>query len=394
MMLHTGRMDKSANLDPKVASGQGRQIRVLHVIDSLDLGGAQEALENLIKYRNRDLFEMRVVSMHRAGVYGPRIERHGVRAGGLSPSKYLPFYLLNLPRLICGFRPHIAHCHLTWANLIAKPLCRLAGVPVLINHDQTNERFRHRKGLRFHWDKAANRLSDHVFAVSESIRQFLVREEGVPESRVSLLYNGVDLDRFRLRESRHEPQRAEWGARPDEVVIAGVGRLHPQKNFRLFLRVARGLADRGAPVRFVLAGSGPLRAELEREARSLGLETRLRFLGYVPDTRTVFGACDMLMMTSDYEGLPLTLLEAMATGVPSVCSSVDGIREIIRDGETGLLAEPGSEEAFISQALRLINDPGLRLRIVKAARERVERDFDAARMAAAVEAVYRRLVGV
>lgn len=387
-------MEQSAELSGRAAGEQGRRVRVLHVIDSLDLGGAQEALENLVKYRNRDLFELRVVSMHRVGVYGHRIERHGVRVGGLSASKYLPLYMLNLPRLIRGFRPHIAHCHLTWSNLIAKPLCRLAGVPVLINHDQTNERFRRRKGLRFHWDKAANRLSDHVFAVSESIRQFLVSEEGVPEPRVSLLYNGVDLDRFRPRESRNEARRAEWGARPDEILIAGVGRLHPQKNFRLFLRVARRLVERGAPARFVLAGSGPLRAELEREAAGLGLGGRLRFLGYVPDTRAVFGACDMLMMTSDYEGLPLTLLEAMATGVPSVCSAVDGIREIIRDGETGLLAEPGAEDAFTSQALRLINDPGLRSRIVKAARERVERDFDAAGMAAAVEAVYRRLVGV
>ncbi len=369
-----------------------KKIRILHVIDSLDLGGAQEALEHLIKYRNRELFEMRVVSMHRAGVYSPRMAQHGVHAGGLSFSKHAPLYIPNLIRLVRDFKPDIAHFHLTWANILGKPLCRIAGVRILINHDQTNERFRHRKGLRFQLDKLTNKLSDHVFAVSKSIQSFLVEEEKIPRQRVSLLYNGVDLQRFSWRGGRDEHQRQEWGIRGEEFLIAGIGRLHPQKNFSLFLKVAQALVRDKTAVRFVIVGDGPLRKKLEFEAKEAGLGRHVLFLGYVPDTRVVFNASDMLMMTSDYEGLPLTLLEAMATGVPALCSEVDGIQEILTEGRSGLLAKPGAADSFISQALRLMASASLRESLAVTARKIVESQFDAEHMAQAVEQVYLRLL--
>lgn len=365
-----------------------KKIRVLHVIDSLDLGGAQEALQNLVHFGDSDRFHFEVASMHRHGIYSARIAALGVKVHALSPHKFLPFYIPNLVRLLIFGRYNIVHCHLTWANLIAKPLARLCGVKLLFNHDQTNEAFRHSGGLRFEWDKLANRLSTRTFAVSASIQNFLIESENLPREQVSLVYNGINPNRFPLRASVNPAIRRPWGFGPEHFVVAGVGRLHPQKNFSLFLKVAKAALARDASLRFIIAGEGALRTRLEDEIQMLGLFEHVRLLGFIADTAQLFPGIDLLMMTSDYEGLPLTLLEAMSVGVPTVASAVDGIQEIIEPGVDGLLAAPGNEEAFVTALLHLRSSPALQKQIVDAASQKVQSTFTASRMAALVESLY------
>lgn len=372
-----------------------KKTRILHVIDSLDLGGAQEALENLVRFGSHGRFEFEVASLHRHGVYSARIQMLGVPVHSLSPHKLLPLYIPSLIFLLWRRRFDIVHCHLTWANQIAKPLARLMGVRLLFNHDQTNEQFRHHRGLRFSIDKLTNRLSTHVFAVSESIRKFLTDAEELPEKKVSLVYNGVDLDRFQFSKQADKATRLEWGLSPDHYLVGGIGRLHPQKNFHLFLRVAREIQDLGLPFRFFIAGDGALRSDLEQESAKLGLQQTVKFLGYVADTSPLFRSMDALMMTSDYEGLPLTLLEAMASGVPCICSSVDGIQEIVHHGENGLLASPGIAGDFVDALKRVCSDSSLKSRMVQNARQLVETRFSAQQMTRSVEKTYEEcLAGV
>jgi glycosyltransferase involved in cell wall biosynthesis len=363
---------------------------VLHIIDSLDLGGAQEALENLVRFRDQSRFDIEVASMHRHGVYSDRIRALGVPVHSLSPNKFIPLYVPRLVALILRRRFDIVHCHLTWANLIAKPLARMCGVRLLFNHDQTNEKFRRSGGARFIWDKLANRLSTHVFAVSKTIADFLVSHEGVPASKVSIVHNGIDLDRFPFRSWPDKSLRSKWGFADGDFVVGGVGRLHPQKNFRLFLEVARAMHDTHPRLRFIIAGDGPERAELQRLASNFALDGTVRFLGFVPDTSELFPALDVLMMTSDYEGLPMTLLEAMACGATALCSEVDGIGEIITDGATGFLATPGDCASFCRQLVRILDAPELCARVSGKARNLVAENFSAQRMTAFVESAYLR----
>lgn len=356
-------------------------IRVLHVIDSLDLGGAQAVVVNLARFRNRAEVELTVAAMHGRGVFTAALEAEGVRVVTLSAAKLPPAYLVSLPRLLLRERFDVVHCHLFGSNWIAKPLAAACGVRVRVNHDHCNDRAR--AGWRLLADRWTNRWSSHVLAVSRSTADDVIRRVGLPAGMVTCLPNGVDTGRFRpAGPEEREGARGRLGVGSRGVVVAGLGRLHPQKNWPLFLEVARAFPE----VDFVIAGTGPEEGRLRAEAGG-----NVHFAGH-RDPCEVLAAADVFLLTSDYEGMPMTLLEAMACGVAPVVSAVDGCRDILGDGEGGAMAEAGSVRDFTDRLRPLIESAAARSAVGAAARGKVLRSYDARTQAAEVEALYRRLL--
>ena len=375
-------------MTPTVSSAR---IRVLHVIDSFDLGGAQTALLHLVRHRDTERFDVEVATMHGRGVFWDRFAETGVPVHSLAPWKWLPVYFLKLAALLIARRFDVVHSHLFGANLLAKPLAALLGVRVLVNHDQCNDRARIDSRALFLADKITNRLSSHICAVSRSIRDFLVEHERVPADRVSVVYNGVDLKGITPGVVTREAARGKIGLSRDSFVVAGVGRLHPQKNFALFLDVAaEALKRSNAPLHFVIAGTGPEEAMLRERTKSLGIGARVTFAGFIADMHLIYAASDALMLTSLFEGLPLTVLEAMAMGVPVIASRLDGIGEILVDGVDSRLATSGNCEEFATALLQTVSQPEIAHRLADAARKKVESTFSAETMAREVEAIYDR----
>ncbi len=359
--------------------------RILHVIDSFDLGGAQEALVNLIACADREKFAPEVATMHGRGVYWEKFRALGVPVHSLSPHKFVPLYFWNLLRLLLTRDYDIVHCHLLAANLVAKPLAALVGVPVRFNHDQANDEYRHRQKLRLALDKFANRFSTHICAVSASIVEFLVKHEGVPREKISLVHNAIDLRRFTPAPGRRAKLRREWRLPPDAPVVAGIGRLNYQKNFALFLEVAAEIAPSHPNAIFVIAGTGPEERALRKSAG-----TNVRFLGFVAETARLYDAVDFLLMPSRFEGLPMALLEAMAMRVPVVASRLDGISEVIVDGMDGMLATPSFKDEFVAHLRTLLDEPTCAAQLAERAFQKVTAHFSAERMTREVEALYTR----
>jgi len=358
-------------------------IKVLHVIDSLDLGGAQTALLNLARFRDRAQFELTIASMHGRGVFAAALEKEGVEVVSLSAAKWPPGYLLALPRLLRRRRFDVGHFHLFGSNWIGKPVAALFGVRVRVNHDQCNDPARTHRSWSLALDRATNLLSSHIFAVSGSTRDCLVGEEGIHPAKVSVLPNAVDTGRFRpATDAERAAARAELGLAGARLVVAGLGRLHPQKNWPLFLEVA----GRFPEAEFVIAGTGPEEGNLRKLAPG-----NVRFAGF-RDARTVLAAADVFLLTSDYEGTPMTLLEAMACGVPAVVSAVDGCAEIMGGGRGGVAAAPGDVGDFAGKVGEFLGRPDLRASEGVVARARALRDYDARRQARAVEEVYGKLL--
>ncbi len=378
---------------------KSKTYRILHVIDSFGLGGAQEVLLNLLKYADRTRFAPEVACLHGRGPYWERIAPLGLPMYSLSPRKWLPIYA---PRLfgLCRARGYaIVHCHLFGSNAIGKPMARLAGVRVLFNHDHCNgdDRLLSQTTLRI--DRATNRLSSHIVAVSESTRQFLVKHEGIAPERITAIHNGVDLARYRpvpssaAGEKERQRARAQWELPEDAVVVAGVGRLHPQKNFPMFLRVAARVVAQNPRILFVIAGEGPDRAALEAEAARLGLgPERCRFLGFVRDVMTLYPAVDVFLLPSLYEGTPMTILEAMACGMAIVASRLDGMAEILEDGRDCFLVDSGDEAGFADRVARLAADEVLRRGFAAAALQKVREGYSAEIMTRRVEELYLRFL--
>ena len=358
-------------------------IRVLHVIDSLDAGGAQAALFNLVRHCDTARFEPSVATMHGRGVLWDDFARLGVPLHSLSPRRELPLYVPRFAGIVRSLRPQIVHCHLYGSNWVAKPLAAALGVPVRISHDHCSDALRYENQWARAVDAQANRFSSHICAVSGSIRDFLLRQERISGDRISLVYSGVDLDRFRAFTGKSRPVDAHF-------TVLGVGRLMPQKGFTAYLKVAALLLSEGCRMRFQIAGAGPNEEVLRMKAAALGISASVEFLGHVDDMPNLYGGADALLVPSRFRGTPMAVLEAMAMRLPIVASRMDGLAEVLVEDTDALLASPGDIPAFARQLRRLVDEPGLDTRLADSALKKVRDHFSARAMISQVEGIYGR----
>lgn len=367
--------------------------KVLHVIDSLDLGGAQTLLLEICKNLNRDRFEVEVACMHGRGVFAAEFEKAGIKVHSLSPGKWPPLYLPNFLKLIRSEDPEILHFHLFGSNLVAKPLAALVGKRALVVHDHCNDAGRGNPVLLVA-DSLANRLASRVIAVSESIRDFLIRREALDPDRVVTLANGIDTRSFFPPDSvQRGLAKASLGFPSEALVIGGMGRLVPQKNFPLFLEVAACVISRLPSAFFVVAGTGPQEEELKAMAEALGIDERVRFLGHVSDRLLLYHSFDALLMTSDFEGTPMVLLEAMACALPVAASSVDGIAEVCTHNRDALLVSPGNAVGFEASLERVLAEAALREELGRNARSAILERYDILKLTARIERIYDDILG-
>jgi hypothetical protein len=215
------------------------------------------------------------------------------------------------------------------------------------------------------WDLEVHRLGGtHSCFVSEAARAHALAV-GVHAARMTVIRNGVDTETFRPRTD----------ARVGELVVGYAGRLSPEKNPALFVRVAARLRAQGSPARFVVIGDGPMRGELETLSDALAVRDAITFAGECRDMPARYRALDLLLLTSWHEGTPLALLEAMASGVPVVATDVGGVAEIIVAGSTGCLAPPGDEWRLTELASTLLQDRETLDRYGRAARQHTRAHF-------------------
>ncbi|MGV3534030.1 MAG: glycosyltransferase [Chthoniobacteraceae bacterium] len=367
-----------------------RPYRVLHVIDSLDLGGAQIVLLNLLQHADRTRFAPEAVTLHSHGVFWEKLRATGLPVRSLSPHHYFPSYVPGLAALMLAKRYDVVHCHLLVSNVLAKPIAAACRVPVVINHDHCNDKLTDPRKWALPADTWTNRFSTHVIAVSETTRSFVVEHEGVPPDRATTIHNGIDCDTFQPRPENRAAARAQFGLPADAWIVGGIGRLTHQKNFELFLDAAADVLKQHPTAYFVIAGTGEDEAALRGQAERLGIAPHVKFLGFVRDMAALYPALDTLLLTSRYEGHPITILEAMAAGVPIVASRLDGIAEMLADGIDAALVPPGDQPGFVAAISRYIESPASASACADAAVAKVRAQFSAQRMARDCEAIYLR----
>jgi glycosyltransferase involved in cell wall biosynthesis len=227
------------------------------------------------------------------------------------------------------------------------------------------------------------RNNDGVIAVSNAVKEHGVRL-GVPPQKLTMVPNGVDLDKFKPKTGR----KKEGG----KIKIAYIGRLVYNKGPDYLVKAAPKVLEECPSAGFIIIGDGPMRSVLERKVENLGIDHAFKFLGIISGVEKVLPQCDILVRPSLLEGMPLTVLEAMACAIPVVASRVAGTVELIKDGETGLLIDPG-DAAQLSKALTtLIKDEGKRLALGKNARRYVERHFSWDKAAVQTLETYKKIV--
>jgi glycosyltransferase involved in cell wall biosynthesis len=232
-----------------------------------------------------------------------------------------------------------------------------------------------------------------VVAVSAGVRDALLAALGVDAAhaaRLEVVPNGVEVPALPAPGRRAELRRRH-GIEGEEPVLLAAGRLDPLKNYPVLLEALACLRDEGRPCRLVLAGEGPEFIELRDQAAARGIADRVRLPGAVVPLVDLLQAGDLFVQPSEWEGMPLALLEAMACGLPAIGTRVPGIRDLIVDGRDGLLVEPGDPAALAGAIARLLDDPDLARGLGAAGRARVAAGFSHGAMLERLEGIYRRV---
>lgn len=302
-------------------------------------------------------------------------------------------------RRLAGFfrtwRPDIVNAHLFRSTAVAAPLARACGVPRVVETYHGREGWRQGR-LRgtFVLDRAVARFCDRVIAVSAAAARFLVEGKGYPAAKVVVVPNGRDLSAFApAGAERRDDVRKELGVDRVAPVVAVVGRLETQKGHRYLFDAWPSVVREYPDARLLVVGDGSLRAELERQVRSLGVAESVVFLGFRGDIPRLLDACDGLALPSLYEGMPLTVIEASAMACPVVATAVDGTPEVIDDDVTGWLVPPADPPALGRALVRMLADPERARAVGRAGRERVLRKFDLVTQVDATARVYRGVLG-
>lgn len=331
-------------------------MRLLFLSPYMTFGGAEKFLFDLGGYLLGRGHTVALVSS--GGVFADGLAELGARTYRLPLERRSAFAAnawalrgvlkREAPQLVC------ANSFLTAA------LARLAGArPLLILHNPLQA-----------WHlpviaRAGRLLVERVLSVTDCNRRRLVAL-GFPAGRIETVPNGVDLTRFPAR---------EWRPLREEVRVGTVARLEGYKGHRFLLRALAELCAGDRPVVLELVGDGAARPELEALAQSLGLASRVHFLGSRADVARIVAGWDIFVLPSLVEGLPISILEAMAVGVPVVATDVGGVAEVVRDGVTGLLVPAGDSRALAGAIGRLIDEEGLARRLTLAARRQIEERF-------------------
>lgn len=372
--ISTGSTSLRARQDSSVAT-TARKLRVCHVSMTLLTGGLERLLVEFGRHRNAEKFDCEFLALDGLGTPADDLREMGFEVASVAAES--PGKLARLQNLMQRFRDgqfDIVHTHNTLPQFYGSLAAHLAGVPVVVNSQ-------HGRGCGKSWKarqqfRLANRWSDRVIGVSEDAARLCQRDDQRSADRISAIWNGIDVDRFDFRGPSSEP------------VAISVARLSKEKDFETLLRAVWILIKEYPDFRLKLVGDGAERPKLEALARDLKLEQNVEFLGERDDIPDLLRQAGFFVSSSTTEGISLTILEAMAVGLPVVTTNVGGNPEIVVEGGTGRLVSPRSPDELALAMRQMLADRDTWPVMGQLGRQRIEKHFNVRSMVRQYEDLY------
>lgn len=352
-------------------------MRIVHIADSMQVGGAETLIALLCRLQRKQGYDPSVYCLYDIGAIGNKLLaesfevtlRRARTFGGFERSLYLAFR---------RSRPDVVHCHNANATIISALPARIAGVKSVVatRHGLVEPPYLLRRELKF---AVASRFCDWVVAVCDEAKRNLRAAPFAARNRIVRVYNGAAAG----SNSGRTPVPKK------DLTLLHVGRLSPVKDQESLLR-AFALAKCHIPgLKLWIVGDGPLRSRLYELARELGVETVTQFFGEQADVAPFYGAADIFIMSSLSEGLPVSLLEAMAAGLPSIVTNVGGMAEVARLSGAAIVVPVSNYKALANTICEVAEDPCALARLGVAARRCYEQNFTLERMANEYLQLYR-----
>jgi glycosyltransferase involved in cell wall biosynthesis len=366
------------------------RVRITQLVTTLDPGGAERCVFDLATRLDRDRFDVRVIGL-RGGAMAAKLHKAGIGVDVLEVTGKWQLahnrrQVKRLAALLDEHQTDLLHSHLFHADMFARLAMKRCGVERHVHTVHVAER--RWRPWRFMWARWMRRRCDRIVAVSTSVRDHHSRQSHLPLSDYTVIPNGIDVGRFTPDADIRRQFRMKWDIGPGEALAIFVGRLDKQKGVDVLLDAARLLQGRGSDVTLLIAGAGPMQAQVEA---ACGECETLYHLGFIEDIVPFLQAADMFVLPSRWEGWPLALGEAMAAGLPAIGAAAPGITDVITDGQTGVLVDVGDAAALAEAIERLAADAGERQRLAGAGREMIAGEFTTDQFIAAHESLYDRI---
>ena len=357
-------MSDQRGQSPLFAKKGDSRLNVLQVCDHLGwegsrMHGVKRLFSWMIPRFDASRYNVALVSLRKKDLSEETLESMGIDISYLHKSKFDPATLTALLKVIDRQKTDILHLHGYGATTFGRLAGWMRGIPTIV-HEHANL-------TDTPWfQKVADRMlvpaTDIAIAVSKSTADFVIGPRRIPAERVKVVYLGVPLEEFSRPRSLEEiaDARRELGAAPDELVVGTVTRLHDSKGNSYLVDAARQVLDQRPKTRFYLFGEGPLRPQLEAQARALNLGDRFVFGGFTRDVARTVSAFDIEVFPSLWEGTPLTVFEALAMGKPIVATDADGLVDVLTNEKDALIVPRRDATALAGAIVRLIDHPDLR----------------------------------
>jgi glycosyltransferase involved in cell wall biosynthesis len=345
------------------------KIKILYVITSLGLGGAEKLLLSYVRGLNNKKYQSYVCCLReKPDDLSKEIEENAEVINLKIRGRFNPFVVYRLLKVIKKIQPEIIHTHLFQPRIYTTIANLFHNRSILVTHKHSivNPGKHH---IFLFFEMLSILLNKKVVAISESVKQSLKRYEFIPESKIFVLTNCIDYQKF--------SEAAELRAKKNEnsVIIGTVGRLEKVKGISYLLLAMKIILQRFPEAKLEITGGGSVLDELKLLTKKIGISNSVKFFGKLENPIPNYSRMDIFVLPSIIEGFGIVLLEAMAAGVPVVATNVHGIKEVVLDGESGILIPPKNPEAIAEAIMKIIEQPQLAKTLIEKGSKRA-RLFD------------------
>ena len=354
-------------------------MRILHVIDNLEVGGTETQMVQMVQRLASSRDEVTVATLRAGGPLSEQLTRTGIEVIEFPKRRTMlsfqaAYQLIRMAWFIRQRKVDVVHAHDLWANLMAVPAARLARAPVTISSQRNLATLWWYTPFRKKVIRRVHLLAKHIVVNSAAVKKLMENEFRIPANRLHILNNGVDFAKF------SEAGNGRKMLFPDlpsgSKLVVNVANMNSEiKGHAVLIAAAKEICASSANVFFALVGDGPLRQVFEGSVRRSGLQDRFRFLGRRRDVPEILSCADFFVFPSFAEGLPNSVLEAAAAGLPIIATQVGGIPEIIEHGVTGLLIPAGDSQALVLALHRLMENSSFSATLARAGQQRVRSTY-------------------
>ena len=344
-------------MNKNVVMSQIEKKKVLLITHDLDLGGLQRVVVTICRTLDRSRFDVSVLCMRKAGLYVSEIEKLGI------PVILIPvrskgtdyFASMKVAAVFRKLKPDVIHTHNTQPFIEGTIAAVMTGVKRVIHTDHARIFPDKRRYMLMEW--LLSHFVEKVVGVSEHTTKSLNKYEHISEKKLTTIVNGIEYESISVN---IELKKKTLSLPSNCLVIGAAVRLSEQKGLHYVIEVLPDLIKNYPHIEMVIAGDGPLRMQLQVRAKELKIDKKVHFIGPRLDVLELLQVFDIYVLPSLWEGLPMIILEAMASGCPVIATDVGGVREAIVDNETGILVEPGNKKALYEAIEKLVTDKDLR----------------------------------